>query len=236
METDMVTNALENFDPTKYLTKLKKGPKVSDYLEVKWRLVWLRKEHPDAAINTEILLLDYPNKVAVIKATITIPGGGSASGIGMEERGDFHDFAEKAETKALGRAAAALGFGTQFTEDFDFGDNEQEEKGERKKVVDSPVSRPNPPRPMQQEAIKQGLKQVSPPRPDATKVREDEQGIVWSVGGVECRLKGSQKAQWLTSEKKCTEHPDQSFNLYLNDEPDQWRHKDGQGVCKAYQE
>ena len=38
-------------------------------------------------------------------------------------------------SKALGRALAALGFGTQFTEDFDFAE------GDPARVVDSPVDR-----------------------------------------------------------------------------------------------
>jgi hypothetical protein len=32
----------KQFDPAKHLTNLKG----SEYLEVKWRLVWLRNEHP----------------------------------------------------------------------------------------------------------------------------------------------------------------------------------------------
>ncbi|HYI93432.1 MAG TPA: hypothetical protein VEX68_07805, partial [Bryobacteraceae bacterium] len=46
--------------------------------------------------------------------------------------GDFRDYIEKAETKALGRALAALGFGTQFCADFEF-------TGATNKVVDAPI-------------------------------------------------------------------------------------------------
>jgi hypothetical protein len=114
------------FDPVKHLTKVSGR----DYLEVKWRLVWLRSVHPDAQIETE--LVEHRNQLAVFRAKVTLPGGASATGWGSEGTEDFGDYLEKAETKALGRALAALGFGTQFCPDYDFG-------AERQKVVDSPV-------------------------------------------------------------------------------------------------
>lgn len=114
------------FDPTRHLTKVSGR----DYLEVKWRLVWLRATHPDAQIETE--LVQHQNQQAVFRARVTIPSGASATGWGSEASDDFGDYLEKAETKALGRALAALGFGTQFCPDFDFG-------ADRQRVVDSPV-------------------------------------------------------------------------------------------------
>jgi hypothetical protein len=114
------------FKPSRYLTKVNGA----DYLEVKWRLVWLREQHPDASIETELVSLDPA--MAVFKATVTIPGGGCATGWGSEGPDDFRDYIEKAETKALGRALAALGFGTQFCPDFDFG-------ADAGKVVDAPI-------------------------------------------------------------------------------------------------
>jgi hypothetical protein len=116
------------FDPSRYLTKV--GG--SDYLEVKWRVVWLRHDHPDATIETE--LVDHEAQMAVFRARVSIPGGGSATGYGSETYNDFRDYLEKSETKALGRALAALGYGTQFCPDFDFG-------ADRGQVVDSPVDR-----------------------------------------------------------------------------------------------
>src|SRR5690606_15752842 len=76
--------------------------------------LWLRTEHPDAAITTELIRSD--DQCAVFKATVQIPGGGSATGHGSETASDFSDYIEKAETKALGRALNALGFGAQFAE------------------------------------------------------------------------------------------------------------------------
>ncbi len=134
--------ATTGFDPARYLTKLSRRQKTPDgqwktieldYMEVKWRLLWLRSEHPDADVATELVTLDLDRNLAVFKAQVAVPGRGSATGWGSETADDWRDFIEKAETKALGRALAALGFGTQFCEDFDFG------QGDEHKVVDAPV-------------------------------------------------------------------------------------------------
>lgn len=146
------------FDPTKHLMQLPKRAKNAngdwvtvqqDYLEVKFRIQWLRDRHPDANIETELIFHDPDRGLAVCKAKVSVPpaitedgsitmGGGSATGLGSETSGDFGDYLEKAETKALGRALAALGFGTQFCVDFDF---EHESAKQPARVVDAPVSR-----------------------------------------------------------------------------------------------
>ena len=102
------------FDPTPYLRQLNVRGRGAgaDYLDVKWRLLWLRKEHPDAEIVTE--LVQHDPQMAIFKATVTVPSGGKATGYGSETASDFPDFIEKAETKAIGRALNALGYGAQF--------------------------------------------------------------------------------------------------------------------------
>jgi hypothetical protein len=99
------------FDAAKHLSSVNGG----DYLEVKWRLVWLRDRRPDVEIATELVW--HEGQQALFRAEVRIPGGGSATGWGSENAGDFRDYLEKAETKAIGRALAALGFGTQFCAD-----------------------------------------------------------------------------------------------------------------------
>lgn len=103
------------FEPSKYLSRYNGA----DYLEVKWRLVWMRDRHPDASLETT--LISHDDNMAVFRARVAIPGGGAATGWGSEAAGDFRDYLEKAETKAIGRALAALGFGTQFCPDHEFG-------------------------------------------------------------------------------------------------------------------
>ena len=119
-------SAVETFEPAKFLTRVNG----SEYLEVKWRLVWLRDRHPEAQVETE--LVSHHDNVAVFRAKVVIPDGGSATGWGSESAGDFRDYLEKAETKAIGRALAALGFGTQFCPDHEFG-------AAAGRVVDAPV-------------------------------------------------------------------------------------------------
>lgn len=115
------------FNANEHMMKLKG----KDYLQVMWRLVWFREEHPDWGLDT--ILLESDENHAVFTAKITDNEGRSiCSGHGSESKKDFGDFLEKAETKAVGRALAMLGYGTQFAAD-------ELDEGER--IVDSPVDR-----------------------------------------------------------------------------------------------
>jgi hypothetical protein len=114
------------FEPARHLS-LVNG---NEYLEVKWRLVWLRSDYPDAVIETH--MASHQNGEAIFKAKVSTGDGGSATGWGSEDSQSFGDYIEKAETKAIGRALAALGYGTQFCADHDFGSGQG-------RVVDSPV-------------------------------------------------------------------------------------------------
>jgi hypothetical protein len=121
------------FSPDQHLRNLKG----QQYLDVKWRLMWLREEHPDAHIKTELVTFREDQQMWVFKAEVVIPDKGSATGHGQETERDFPAGAcEKAETKAIGRALAALGYGTQFAMELDEGD----------RVVDSPVAPTRAPR------------------------------------------------------------------------------------------
>ncbi len=112
-----------------------------DYLEVKYRLVWFREEHPDWSIETEILSATEANAYA--RATVKDDQGRViATSHKFETKQGFPDFIEKAETGAIGRALALIGYGTQFCAD---------ELDEGDRIVDSPVDharspgRPAPP-------------------------------------------------------------------------------------------
>lgn len=145
----MADTTARGFDPARFLTKVSGN----DYLEVKWRLLWLRSVHPDASIVTEMVKVD--DSIAIFRAEVTLPSGGSATGWGQEQYGDFRDYIEKAETKALGRALAALGFGTQFCRDYDFG-------GDQNRVVDAPVKLQPQPHRQQGPTQQQGTTSEQP--------------------------------------------------------------------------
>ncbi|NMB32739.1 MAG: hypothetical protein GX992_00645 [Clostridium sp.] len=128
------------FNPEEHLTKLplrRRNPRTNtwetqyaDYLEIKWRMVWFRQENKE---NTQTIVLDKtinPNdRFAYFELQVSDSKGNTEVGVGSETGDDFHDYIEKAYTKAYGRALAALGYGTQFAPEL--------EEGER--IADSPV-------------------------------------------------------------------------------------------------
>src|SRR5215471_7765229 len=148
-----------SFNPNEHLIKLKSRDGVKDYLPVQWRLVWFREQCPHGTIDTEELEVDLDREMeeevntwnsetrrsekvvkrakgyARYKAVVTDGKGGRATGTKSEKAVSFPDFIEKAETGAIGRALAALGYGTQFTGD---------ELNEEHRIVDSPVARSVP--------------------------------------------------------------------------------------------
>ncbi|TMC21946.1 MAG: hypothetical protein E6J34_08105 [Chloroflexi bacterium] len=145
------------FNPNDYVVHLKNKAGTSEYLPVQWRLVWFRERFPNGSIETEILHLDLDREteeeievwnseaeqnekvtkhgkgLVIFKATVKDGKGGVASGTKMEKAASFSDWLEKAETGAIGRALAGLGFGTQFAP----------ELSEEHRIVDSPVARKN---------------------------------------------------------------------------------------------
>lgn len=138
------------FNPNDHMMKLKG----KDYLQVAWRLVWFREDHPDFGINTEALSLTEDH--AIFKTTITDANGLQvSSGHGSESKRDFGDFIEKAETKSIGRALAMLGYGTQFAAD---------ELDEGDRIVDSPINRGKvQPEPLPDDVLKPGEHMDLPP-------------------------------------------------------------------------
>jgi hypothetical protein len=134
-----------------------------EYLEVKWRLVWFRAKYPHGSITTEEMCIDLDQGYARFRAMVEDGEGGKATGTGTETRKSFEDFVEKAETRAIGRALAALGIGTQFV---------GEELSEGEHIADSPVtvtitSRNSDPLPAGED-ISEGPAQ--PPHPTAEQV------------------------------------------------------------------
>lgn len=144
------------FNPNDHLMHIKSKNGSADYLAVQWRLVWFRSVCPEGTIETEVIHLDLDRETeeesyawnkqtqrsekivkrapgfAVFRAVVKDGKGGVAMGTKSEKAASFPDYIEKAETGAIGRALAALGYGTQFTGD---------EFDERHRIVDAPVER-----------------------------------------------------------------------------------------------
>lgn len=167
------------FNPREHLVNIRgKG----EYLEVKWRLVWFRSEHPDGIIETQAI--EIGEGYAIFKATVSIPGGGSATGYGSETVGDFRDHLEKSETKSLGRALAALGYGTQFTQDF-----VMENQDGTPHVVDAPVER------TQRGPVQAGGRDGGVGPAGSTAVTERQVKFIHALAR-ECRLDDDALADW----------------------------------------
>lgn len=97
------------------------------YLMVAHRIVWFREECPNHTILTEFVQLT--ESYAIAKATIKHGELILATSHKREDQKHFPDFMEKAETGAVGRALALIGYGTQFAPEFDEGD----------RIVDTPI-------------------------------------------------------------------------------------------------
>jgi hypothetical protein len=160
MSENYTENGLEEqrartFNPNEHVIQLKSKSGSADYLPVQWRLVWFREQCPHGTIDTEEIEVDLDREMeeegyawnnetrrsekvmkrakgyARYRATVTDGKGGRATGTKSEKAVSFPDFIEKAETGAIGRALAALGYGTQFAP----------ELNEEHRIVDAPVER-----------------------------------------------------------------------------------------------
>lgn len=82
------------------------------YLQVLHRVVWFREEHPEAQIHTSFIKCEENYTIA--RAEIRDEEGTLlATSHKREDRGDFNDHLEKAETSAIGRALFLCGYGTE---------------------------------------------------------------------------------------------------------------------------
>ena len=143
------------FNPSEHVIQIKNRGGAADYLPVQWRLVWFREQCPNGTIDTEEVEVDLDREAeeegyawnsetrrsekivkrakgyARFRAVVTDGKGGRATGTKSEIAASFPDYIEKAETGAIGRALAALGYGTQFAP----------ELNEEHRIVDAPVDR-----------------------------------------------------------------------------------------------
>jgi hypothetical protein len=123
-----------------------------DYLGVQERIIWFTEENPSYSIHTEFKILT--EKAAVATALVKILQDGKvvreSTATKTETPQGFQDFVEKAETGAIGRALANLGYGTQFAHlDYAEGD----------RIVDGPRGSGEPSR-MQPETTSRKIEGV----------------------------------------------------------------------------
>ena len=139
---------MAKFNPKDHLMPVKGG---AQYLEVKWRLVWFREDWPNGVMETEPV--EITPQQAIFKATVTAVDAdgvkrGSATGYKTCTPSQFKfGYVEKAETGALGRALACLGYGTQFEPEFDEGDLLADSPVQANVPTGATTTAPNAPKP-----------------------------------------------------------------------------------------
>ena len=210
----------QGFNPSDHLMKIKSRQGLSDYLPVQWRLVWFRQECPHGTIETEELEYDTEKECSIetfvwngekrrsekvvknakgyarYRAVVTDGKGGRATGTKAECRANFEDYGEKAETGAIGRALAGLGFGTQFAPELD----------EEHRIVDSPVERGTSP--VEGSDTGNGRKMLATVRPAATKSSSvsHDSGQSAATTAAEAAKDAGATEQQLSSIRKLCEH------------------------------
>jgi hypothetical protein len=130
------------------------------------RLRALRAEYPDAQVSTELIRLD--DAVAVVRAAIVLPGGGSASAFGTFGVGG-HEAVEEAESRALDRSLAVLGYGQVAPQQVASpAGGEQPAREPASSASEEPAERPAPKRepvPERETAREAASRQAAPAAP-----------------------------------------------------------------------
>lgn len=101
----------EHADPRQALRALIERGEGTSASATMLRLLWLRQDHPAAAVITETAHLT--ETAVVIRAQITIPGGGGGSGLAaatVDNPSEWAEAVERAETNAISRALDTLGY------------------------------------------------------------------------------------------------------------------------------
>jgi len=222
---------VRSFNPNEHLMQIKNRNGSADYLPVQWRLVWFREQCPQGTIETEMIHLDLDreteeegyawnndtrrsekvikraNGIAIFRAVVKDGKGGVATGTKSEKAASFPDFLEKAETGAIGRALAGLGYGTQFAPELD----------EQHRIVDAPVDRERAA--AASESGGNGRKAIASVRPGANGEPLDSQpaNALGATAAQSGRLQGTSQAdenmasapateQQITSLRKLCQH------------------------------
>lgn len=87
--------------------------KGKSYIEVKERVTWFRRDHPDWGIVTEAVEINHAEQFAIFRACVfNAEGRLIATATKREDVRGFADYIEKAETGSVGRALSLVGYGT----------------------------------------------------------------------------------------------------------------------------
>lgn len=114
------------FDPSARLSTLDDG---SQYLGARDRLLWFLGEHDEYSVASHLEQLT--NSLVIVKVTVATGSGKKVEALGSATTGGDYRAVETAETHALARALALLGYGTESALGLD-----------ARTMADSPAMRP----------------------------------------------------------------------------------------------
>lgn len=84
----------------------------AQHMSLSARLTWFRADHPDAAVETEMVVAE--EDMAVCRATVSTSGAGAATSHGSALREEFGAaYIEAAEDRALSRVLILMGYGAE---------------------------------------------------------------------------------------------------------------------------
>ena len=104
------------FDPASRLSTLEDG---SQYLGARDRLLWFLQEQEQFSITSQVDRMS--SALVVVKVTLAIQGGKKVEALGSAATNGDYRAVETAETHALARALALLGYGTESALELDTG-------------------------------------------------------------------------------------------------------------------
>lgn len=116
--------------------------KGKEYLLAQHRILWFVTENTRFSMKSEFITLTDDRAVAKVTLNILDDSGNTirtVEGIKSEDKKDFADFAEKANTGAFSRALSYIGYGTQFSGD-ELNEIVNEKGVEVHRLADAPVA------------------------------------------------------------------------------------------------
>ncbi|MDA8186966.1 MAG: hypothetical protein M0T85_02335 [Dehalococcoidales bacterium] len=104
------------FDPASRLSTLEDG---TQYLGARDRLLWFLQEQEEFSMTSQVEGMS--SALVVVKVTVAIQGGKKVEALGSAATNGDYRAVETAETHALARALALLGYGTESALELDSG-------------------------------------------------------------------------------------------------------------------
>ena len=145
------------------------------------RLMWLRRDHPDANLATEVVEIE--DNVVVIRATIALGTGAAGSGLSAEHITDeraWPEAVERTETNAIARALDTLGYVLEASATRETSVAQPQPRPQRPEPAPAPAAEPEPEAAMPEPAPIRPMRAQEPqPEPEAAEPAPVTTGTTW---------------------------------------------------------